>query len=300
MESLKNITTNRFDTNNEDLVPMCPYILEEKETGKRMIATLTVCNGSLLTFTYWDSENTNCPHVSISITPNDIEKYAIYKADLSSGSLMILEIFHGDKPSDEEIHRIKNQIASILKLDSFDQDLDNAVIDTINKVNSNKSTMEWSRRIYDSNHDGLLHYVGPDSDIDYDGLSPLFGEAVGGKFIKQFVYKIDVMNNGKENYAKYSVACPKSIIDTKMYLDNGWMIHPMFRTDNDFYEPYIVIDTITGGTPTSSGNKPMSETDVTNGLRLLYLIEKGLTKCEGSYHGIPFEWDPEETFKEVH
>ena len=39
MESLKNITTNRFDTNNEDLVTMLPYILEEKETGKRMISS---------------------------------------------------------------------------------------------------------------------------------------------------------------------------------------------------------------------------------------------------------------------
>ena len=265
-----------------------------------MIATLTVCNGSLLTFTYWDSENTNCPHVSICITPNEIEKYDIYKADLSSGSLMLLEIFHGDdKPSDEEIQSIKNKIASVLKPDSFDQDLDNANFDLFNNVvDSNKSTMEWSRRIYDSIHDSLLVYNGPDIHY-FDGLSPLFGEAVGGKFIRQFVYKIDVMNNGKENYAKYSVACPKSIIDTKMYLDDGWMIHPMFRTDNDFYEPYIVIDTITGGTPTSSGNKPMSETDVTNGLRLLYLIEHGLTKCEGSYHDIPFEWDPEERFKEV-
>ena len=284
MESLKNITINRFDTNNEDLVPMCPYILEEKETGKRMIATLTVCTASSLTFIYWDSENTNCPHVSICLTPNEIEKYNIYKADLSSGSLMILEIFHGDdKPTDEEIQRIKNQITSILKPEPY-----NADIDVSDVVNSNKSTLEWSRRIYDSNRDGLLTYIGP---VDCDGLSPLFGEAVGGKVIRQFVYKIDRMNNGKENYAKYSVAYPKSIIDTKMYLDDGWMIHPMFRTDNDFYESYIVIDTTTG---------PMSGTDVANGLRLLYLIEKGLTKCEGSYHDIPFEWDPEETFKEVH
>lgn len=243
----------RFNTASDVLVLGMPYIVRNIETGTTVIATMTSKSTDALTFNSWKG----CFTIDAK-TYYKGDTWKIYSANINDNPQIITQNIGEvvQDPINEENCPPTGTITVVRVIDYKNQKFDECLTT------------------------GIENFYKVDTES-------------GVTVIKQFLYKVDVVENSEEYYVEYSILLPSSESDKKRYMDNGWKIHPMFyNKDNVCYENSVVLSErhIMDFTHREEDSITIQ---ILSGLQLLYLIEFGLNQnpnLSGSmYAGIQYE-----------
>ena len=243
----------RFNTASDVLVLGMPYIVRNIETGTTVIATMTSKSTDALTFNSWKG----CFTIDAK-TYYKGDTWKIYSANINDNPQIITQNI-GDvvqDPINEENCPPTGTITVVRVIDYKNQKFDECLTT------------------------GIENFYKVDTES-------------GVTVIKQFLYKVDVVENSEEYYVEYSILLPSSESDKKCCMDNGWKIHPMFYNKDDVCYMNSVVLSERHIMDFTHREEDSITIQILSGLQLLYLIEFGLNQnpnLGGSmYAGIQYE-----------